>query len=74
MYTAGQAAFKTTIGIMKLTDKQIKTQATKKEFRRVFDNFCLPGRDIIASCSDGTYRRKFWQNLNRFGWDKWKKD
>lgn len=58
---------------MKHTDRQIKTHATRAEFRRVFDNFNLPGQDIIAVCSDGTYRRKFWQSLSRFGWERWKK-
>ena len=57
----------------KLTDKQIKAQATKKEYRRVYDNYCLPARDIYAECSDGMWIKQAWSGLNSFGWDKWEK-
>lgn len=56
------------------TDRQKKTEATKEEYRRVFDNYNLPGGDIYADCSDGVWIKRFWQNLNKFGWENWKRD
>lgn len=55
------------------SDRSIKLEATKREYRRVYDNMCLPARDIIAECSDGTWVRRAWQSLNRFGWGKWER-
>lgn len=55
------------------TDKQIKTEATKQEYKRVFD-FMNVGRDITVECSNGLWVRKFWSNPNgRFGWSRWVK-
>ena len=55
------------------TDRQIKLAATKEEYRRVFDNYNLPAQDIYAECSDGTWVKRVWQNLKKFGWGKWEK-
>lgn len=54
-------------------NKRIKTEATKKEFRRVFENMNTPC-NICATCSDGRWVRYYWRNPSgEFGWDKWKK-
>jgi len=55
------------------TDRQIKIEATRKEFSRVFDNMNLPARDIHADCSDGKWVRRAWNGLNRFGWGRWER-
>ena len=55
------------------SDKTIKAIATKKEYNRVYNNYNLPPQDIIVQCNDGTWRRKAWQALNKFGWKKWEK-
>ena len=54
-----------------MTDRQTKTEATKKEYKRVYDNYNLPPRDILAKCSDGIWKRYAWQDVNRFGWYRW---
>ena len=53
------------------TDRQIKTEATKAEHKRVFENMNPPARDITAECSDGTWVREAWNGLNSFGWGRW---
>ena len=59
---------------MTKSDRSIKLEATKREYRRVYDNMCLPARDIVAECSDGMWRRRAWQGHNQFGWGKWERD
>ncbi len=54
------------------TDKQIKSEATRKHKYSVFEHMNNP-HDIFADCSDGMWVRKLWKNINRFGWDKWEK-
>jgi hypothetical protein len=56
-----------------MTDRAKKTAATKAEYVRVFDHMCMPPRDIIAQCSDGTWMRRAWVSGNRFGWRAWHK-
>lgn len=51
--------------------KQLKREATLREYKRVFDNMCLPARDIFVETSEGRYMRSAWTNLNSFGWSKW---
>lgn len=56
------------------TDRQIKSQATMAEKKRVFENMNSP-QTIYAECSDGMWIKEVWKNPNgRFGWDKWRKD
>lgn len=54
------------------TDRQIKMEATKKEYKRQSENLDLP-KSIIAECSDGIWKRQAWSFLGSFGWEKWKK-
>jgi hypothetical protein len=54
------------------TDRQLKIAATKKEEKRVFDNFLKPS-DIFVKCSDGYWEKTFWVNGSKFGWNNWKK-
>jgi hypothetical protein len=54
-------------------DRKIKLMATKKEYKRVYDNMNLPPRDIEAECSDGRWIRRAWTGLNIFGWNRWEK-
>ena len=58
---------------MRKSDRSIKLEATKREYRRVYDDMCLPARDIVAECSDGMWRRRAWQGLNQFGWGTWER-
>jgi hypothetical protein len=56
------------------TNRRIKWEATRAEMIRVFDNMCLPVKDIYAECSDGMWVRKSWQGIGKFGWaSKWVK-
>ena len=57
----------------KLSDRAIKTAATRRELGRVYDNFCLPPRDIWADCSDGRWVRRAWTAGNLFGWSRWQR-
>ena len=56
------------------TDRQIRLAATKREYRRVFDDMCLPAQNIVAECRDGTWIKKAYNGIGRFGWSKWKKE
>lgn len=55
----------------KYDDRQIKTIAARAEYKRVFDNFNLPPKDIHAYTPGGHYVRIAWQSVNNFGWGKW---
>ena len=57
----------------KKESRRIKTQATKEEFARVYDNMNLPGRDIVVELDDGIWIREFWSCIGRFGWTSWKR-
>lgn len=57
----------------KKIDRQIKAEASKAEYKRVYDNMSLPPRNIVAECSDGMWQRDAWSALGRFGWSKWHK-
>ena len=50
-----------------MTERQLKIEATKREYKRVFEDMILPARDIRI---DG-WVRKAWNGLGNFGWDKW---
>lgn len=54
-------------------DRQIKADASKAEYARVYNNMSLPPRNIVAECSDGTWQRDAWSAPGRFGWGKWHK-
>ena len=56
-----------------MTEKQIKADATKAEYARVYDNMILPPMDIHAECPSGHHVRKAWSGLNTFGWGRWQK-
>jgi len=56
-----------------MTDNQIKTEATKREYHRVYDDYNLPPRDIYADCSDGHWVRRAWSGPGQFGWGKWQR-
>ena len=55
------------------SDRAIKTAATRREYRRVYDNFCLPPRDIWADCRDGRWVRRAWTAGHLFGWSRWQR-
>jgi hypothetical protein len=55
------------------TDRAIKAAATHREYRRVYDNFNLPPRDICADCPSGRYVRRAWTAPGRFGWGPWQR-
>jgi hypothetical protein len=51
-----------------LTDKQIKTQATKRANQSCYDDF-NPPETVIAECSDGVWRRKVeWDQKGERKW------
>jgi hypothetical protein len=58
------------------TLQQIKTEATQREHRRVFDNMSLPPRDIEATDpkTGASWIKRAWTALNRFGWGRWELD
>jgi hypothetical protein len=53
--------------------RQLKVQATKREYQRVFDYMCLPARDIIVEYEGQRWIKSSWNGINRFGWGKWEK-
>ena len=55
------------------SDRAIKTEATRAEYARVYDNFCLPPRDIWADCRDGRWVRRAWTAGHLFGWGRWER-
>lgn len=54
-----------------MTLTQLKTQATRTEFARVYNNFNLPARDIVVEHNGARYIRYAWHSVNRFGWTAW---
>ncbi len=56
-----------------MTEKQMKADATKAEYARIYDNMILPPQDIHVKCSNGHHVRKVWTSLNTFGWGRWQK-
>ena len=54
-----------------MTLRSKKIQATKEEYKRVFENFNLPPQNIYVEHEGKTYVRKVWQSVNSFGWSKW---
>jgi hypothetical protein len=61
-----------------MNDKQIKEAAIKREHVRVYDNMCLPARDIRAKCSDGNWVKYAYNShtgtSGTFGWGEWERD
>ena len=53
--------------------RQLKTEATKREKARVFDNMNMPPRDITVDYLGRDYIRRAWQGVNTFGWDRWER-
>lgn len=54
-----------------MTLRAKKLAATKREYRRVYENMNLPPRDIVVEYDGVRYIRYAWQSLNRFGWGRW---
>jgi hypothetical protein len=52
------------------TERQAKTEATKREYRRVYDDMHTP-RDIYAEHDGRTFVKRVWTEPGRFGWHTW---
>lgn len=53
-------------------EQTLKTEATRAELRRVYQNYQEP-RDIVLEMKNGAvWIRKVWSNPSgRFGWGRW---
>ena len=55
-----------------MTIRAAKTQATRAEYRRVYDNMDLPPRNIRCEHNGVRYERAAWSSPAAFGWDAWR--
>ena len=56
-----------------MTLTAVKSQATKREHRRVFDHMMDPPRDIEVEYDGAVYCRRTWQSGRSFGWGPWER-
>ena len=56
------------------TLRQLKTDATKREQARVYENMDLPPRDIVVEHEGHRHIKRAWQSPGRFGWEKWEQE
>jgi len=50
---------------------QKKREATRREYRRVYEYMCLPPRDIQVEHNGRRYVRRAWSGVGHFGWGRW---